>query len=324
MKREVYLKSIIQNLSILKYQVQLSNAINFYDINITAEDFYPGLLNLILDFEFVNANAIEKNATSIDLVDEKNEFAIQVTSDNSSDKIKHTINKFVERKSYNKYKRLVMLILTEKKKYTKDFDTQGKFQFDRKSDIWDIDDLIQKIRFLPIEKIKEINEYLQKEIDAKCESVGNSECNEVETILDLIEFISGHKQVKEVRDVVVDPEYKIDRRFREFASNLRGQYVRLLSLYGNALEEVLNVYGRDEAQDIVTVIYLQDISIKFLDEYGDNPVKALAALTDYFEEKLSTNGKKYDCMAIKFYLLNELINCSVFPNERGEYSGSEF
>ena len=42
-----------------------------------------------------------------------------------------------------------------------------------------------------------------------------------------------------------------------------------------------------------------------------------------FEEKLSTNGKKYDRSAIKFYLVNEMIKCRVFPNEGSEYDADK-
>ena len=53
-------------------------------------------------------------------------------------------------------------------------------------------------------------------------------------------------------------------------------------------------------------------------------MEALNKLVNFFEIKLGKNGKKYDKAAIKFYLINELIKCNVFPNERSEYDGSEF
>ena len=75
------------------------------------------------DFELKNANTIEKNAPGIDLIDEKNKISIQVTSDNSSEKIKHFIEEFISNRSYEKYDRMVMLILTRKKNYTTPFNT---------------------------------------------------------------------------------------------------------------------------------------------------------------------------------------------------------
>ena len=64
-------------------------------------------------------------------------------------------------------------------------------------------------------------------------------------------------------------------------------------------------------------------SVQFLEEEQDNPIAALNKLVTYFETKLSANGKKYDRSAIKFYLVNEMIKCRVFPNERSEYDAGK-
>ncbi len=323
MNREVYLKNIADSLALLSTQVSIRNAINLYDINIVAEDFYPGLLNLIYDYQLENANNVEKNASGIDLIDKINRISIQVTSDKSSKKIKHTIEEFNKNERYKEYDRLVVLILVEKTKYTAVFDTAGKFVFDKDVDIWDRNDLITEIRGFDIHKLKKINDYLQAELNEKYANSSINEANEVETIIDLIEYISGHKQVKKLIDVEIDPDYKIFNRFKEFASSLIEQYMALLSLYGSALENVYVTLGIDQAQDLVTMFYLQEISMRFLEDANNNPTKALDTLVEYFENKLSTNGKKYDRMAIKFYLVNEMIKCSVFPNERSEYYDSK-
>lgn len=319
LNRELYLKNIADSLALLSQQVTVRNAINLYDINIVAETFYADLLNLIEDFELKNANTIEKNAPGIDLIDEKNKISIQVTSDNTSEKIKHSIEEFISNRSYEKYDRMVMLILTRKKNYTTQFNTRGLFQFDKSNDIWDITDLIKKVSALDTEKIKKINDFLQHELNDKYSNVQTTEASEVETIMDLIEFISNHKKItSQERDVIVDPEYKINQRFKEFADSLITQYTSMLGVYGTALKEVETIQGSDDAQDIITMLYLQDISVQYLDMANNDPTKALNALVDFFGGKLSTNGKKYDSRAIKFFLINEMIKCSVFPNERGK------
>lgn len=121
-KKEMYLKDIADNLALLSREVEILNCVNFYDINIVAEDFFAELLNLIYGYNLKNLNVVEKNAIAIDLFDEKKRLCIQVTSDNSSEKIKETIHKFIEKLNYSKYDRLVVLILTKKKKYTTAFD----------------------------------------------------------------------------------------------------------------------------------------------------------------------------------------------------------
>lgn len=320
--KEVYLKSVASSLTLLSKEIEIYNAVNLYDINIVAEDFYAELLNLIYGYNLKNVNIIEKNAPAIDLIDEKARISIQVTSDNTSDKIKHTISEYIKNESYKKYDRMLVLILTEKKKYTTDFDTQGKFSFDKRNDILDTKDLIKVIRGLSTSKIKEIDEFLDRELCQKVYRVQETQASEVDTIIDLIEYISKHKKVKNKVDVVIDPDYKIYNRFREFANRLISEYTSLLTIYGEAIIAINEIIGSDAAQDIITIIYLQDISIQYLDKCSDDPVKALNELVTYFEEKLSLNGKKYDRAAIKFYLVNEMIKCRVFPNKRSEYNGN--
>lgn len=323
MNKEVYLKNIAENLALLSREVSILNAVNLYDINIIAEDFFPGLLNLIYGYELKNANHLEKNAPAIDLIDQKNRIAVQVTSDNSSTKIRHTIEEFNKNQAYHLYDRLVVLILTQKKKYSSNFDTQGLFSFEKARDIWNVEKLIKDIRELETEQIKKISDYLSEELCNKYYSVRETQAGEVDTIIDLIEYISQHRKVNKDRETTVDPEYKIYKRFKNFADKLITEYTTLYTIYGEALNIVNETLGIDEAQDIIIMFYLQDISVQFLKEEYDNPIAALNKLVTYFEEKLSTNGKKYDRSAIKFYLVNEMIKCRVFPNERSEYDAGK-
>ena len=323
MNREIYIKNVTDSLSLLSTQVSLRNSINLYDINILSEDFYSGLLNIIFDKNLINVNTIEKNAAGIDLIDNENKFSVQVTSDNSSEKIKHTIEEFIENKSYLKYDKLLILILTSKKQYRTVFDTKGFFTFG-KDDIWDVKDLISKIRTFSIDKLKKINDFINIELNEKYEKTICTEAGEVETIIDLIEFISSNKKVSPIRDTVVDPEYKINHRFKEFSESIKSQYMQLLGVYGVALAEIEKINGMDEAQDIVTKMYLQDISIEYLYNANMNPLQAITSLVDFFEKKLRSNGKKYNKMAIKFFLIDSLIKCNVFPNERSMYNDSKY
>ena len=92
MNRELYMKSITEKLTLYKLETSELDKINLYDINITSENFYAGLLNLIMGWNLRNVNFSEKNTPGIDLVDDDNKITVQVTSNNTSDKIKHTID----------------------------------------------------------------------------------------------------------------------------------------------------------------------------------------------------------------------------------------
>ncbi len=317
---EIYIKSIGTALALLSKEVEILTCVNFYDINVMAEDFYAQLLNKIYGYNLCNLNAYKKNAPAIDLGDKKKRLSFQVTSDNDSDKIKETIRKFIEHNQYLTYDRLVVLILTKKKNYSTKFDTQNIFSFDKEKDIIDYTDLIKDIKLKGTTALRDISQFLEDELVGNLQQTKTTQPSEVETIIDLIEYITKNREKKKKRDTVVDPEYKIEKRFKEFADRIKGNYITLYTLYGEALNMVNTMLEIDEAQDIITVMYLQDISIKKLDEASNDPIKALENLVNYFEGKLSENGKKYDRGAIKFYLVNELIKCNVFPNERNDYN----
>ena len=77
--------------------------------------------------------------------------------------------------------------------------------------------------------------------------------------------------------------------------------------------------GIDEAQILISDYFLQDISVQYLNEENNDPVKALQNLVSYFEKKISNHGKKYDLKAIEFFLVDQIIKCNIFPNIKGVY-----
>lgn len=160
----------IKRCSELLYQlcddVQRLNNLNYFDMNITCEYFYIHLLNCIFGWNLRNENFTQKNASTIDLVDNDNRIAIQVTSNKSANKIHNTLKSFRETKLYEKYDRLIFIVIVKKKSYSANFgtDIQGAFLFDEKRDIYTMDKLIRKIQDLGYQKVAEICEYLEFEL----------------------------------------------------------------------------------------------------------------------------------------------------------------
>ena len=112
------------------------------------------------------------------------------------------------------------------------------FSFEKERDIWDVEKLMQDVRELETEQIKAISNYLSAELCNKYYSVKETQASEVDTIIDLIEYISQHRKVKKPCETTVDPEYKIYKRFRDFADRLIAEYTTLYTIYGEALKIV--------------------------------------------------------------------------------------
>lgn len=90
-------------------KVKLHNDLNLQDINIHLENFFRDILNVLYkDREFINLNEFDNNFTAIDLGDNINQMAFQVTSTSSLSKVRKTIKKY---KSEYGYEKIVMLYL---------------------------------------------------------------------------------------------------------------------------------------------------------------------------------------------------------------------
>lgn len=122
-----------------------------------AEDVLVPIMRLACGWENLrNLNVTERrNYPAIDLADDTELIAIQVTVTPGSDKIKETLEKFVRHQLYKTYDRLIVYILTERQNtYSgRGFEdiVQNQFSFDKNDDIWDYRDLLKRINSVPLE-----------------------------------------------------------------------------------------------------------------------------------------------------------------------------
>lgn len=150
-------------------QVHGATAMGRTDINHIAETILIPLFSEVFNLRHLkNLNETEqRNFPGIDLADEVERIAFQVTSTSNSTKVKNTLQKFVDHKLFKKFDRLVIYILTEKQGsysgqgYEEIID--GTFQFNKATDIIDYRDVLSAIatfqqdKALLIERILEAN-----------------------------------------------------------------------------------------------------------------------------------------------------------------------
>jgi len=139
----------------------------FLDINRVSEDVLVPLFAEVYGYAHLkNLNADGESYPGIDLGDKIARVAFQVTSERSSQKIKKTLETFVQQKHYKQYRHLVIYIITEKQgSYTGsgwNKITGRKFTFDKERDIRDSSDLLKAIRHLPIEKVQRVEALLEQ------------------------------------------------------------------------------------------------------------------------------------------------------------------
>ncbi len=314
MNRQSYQKSIINSLTWLSTQVTVNNKLNLTDINVHSENFYRDLLNLAFDYNLININIIDPNAAAIDLGDEANKFAIQVTSTSALAKTKHTVNKFIEKSLHKKYERLVILNITEKTTHTMPTVGDMTYNLNTKDDIWDIGDLSKMINNLDLPKIQQISNFLNQQLYMKpTESLPRN----VETILRLIELISDEKHPSAGEGFLDEPfpDEKINKRFAEHSDFLKQEYLTLYQDYGAVLDSVEQESDIGQVKIRRVAQHLRMHSDRVLTECDGDPQKALTKLIDHFIYMLNENSFKADTGAAQFYIVKQLIKCNVFPNK---------
>ena len=164
LKKEILLKSIVQELVALEQYIESMGLLGLYDSHIIAEDFIAGLLNLVFGYRLENLNYIHQNQPGIDLGDRSKGVAFQVTAEKTGRKIQETIDTFVDKQLYVQYSELYFLILVRKQSSYSAVTTGGHFSFDPERHVLDFGDLKKAIRTCPVDKLGQIYDFLQQEI----------------------------------------------------------------------------------------------------------------------------------------------------------------
>jgi hypothetical protein len=157
-------EDILLSLSVLRYIIKSRSKRGLYDLNKQSESFFANVLNLTEGWNLKNLNHATKDHPAVDLGDESSGICIQVTSENRAEKIHLTLSHLLSKNLDKKYSRLIIFILSEKKNYKSEFASTNYLNFNKKSDIWDIDDLLERIEKLSLEKLDALQQYLSKEL----------------------------------------------------------------------------------------------------------------------------------------------------------------
>lgn len=154
---------ITEKLGWLKNYIELNNIIHLNDINIASEDFFCTLLNLVYEYNLINLNKEVLNYPGIDLGDTNQKVSVQVTSERTRKKVQDTLDTFNKKNYIVSFNRLIFFVIGKKPMFRKPLDS-GHLSFDSSKDIIDIAQLVRDISKLEEHKIKEVCDYLNKNL----------------------------------------------------------------------------------------------------------------------------------------------------------------
>ncbi|QGY01606.1 SMEK domain-containing protein [Methylobacterium mesophilicum SR1.6/6] len=155
-------------------QVELATAQGRTDINLALEDAFIPILKSIYNLpQLVNLNRKQKNYPGIDLGDDHDRVAFQITSTTTLDKVKGTIRQFMDRAYYNDFDELFILMLSRKQaSYSQPSVNElltDQFAFNCKKHIIDLSDLLGQVSGLRLaaqERVLAEFRHILGEIDA--------------------------------------------------------------------------------------------------------------------------------------------------------------
>jgi hypothetical protein len=313
--RKTSMDSIIERLSYIKSQVEISTSQNLTDINIYSENFFRDLLNLVLGHHFQNINIDQKNAAAIDLGDKAAKIAVQVTSTNEFSKIEKTVTKFNEKKLYKTYDKLKIVIVGSKKTYKKkEIGDSSMHELNVAKDVWDISALVGLIGDKSVKEIQEVKNFLEEQVQFISK---NHVSKEIATFENLILLLSdeNHPAIGSGFLEEPDPDFKINKRFADHAVLLTREFQDLFIEYGEVLSDVRQHSELGQPKLRRLGMYLKTHSDQVLTDCDGDPKAALKLLVQDFENLMGNKKKDYDVTAIRFFLIDELIKCNVFPNK---------
>lgn len=313
LNREIYIIGITNRLAELSRRLQVRNSLNLVDLSVHSEAFYKRVLNLIYGWNLISSNTAQPNADTIDLEDPLQRVAIQVTAQSSLSKVRDATASFERKAHYQRFNKFVVLRIGHNPETKPEkIPLGGGLQFCTKQDIWDVTTLGRVLLDRDVEVLKDLHNYLEAEFDGK---VSPTVASEMRTFFRIIEVMSEAVDNEAASDFTEkpDPQGKIARRFAANESKFLEEYVTGMAEYKPALDRAKVDLHVGSIRERRLGRHLRYWSDNVLGDFEGDAVAALRHLCAEIEKRISEQGVSFDIGAIRYYLLDQLVVCNVFP-----------
>lgn len=138
---------------------------NLNDGAVDSEGFFRNLLNLLYGFNLSKENIESANNDTIDLHCIEQSLCLQVTAQNTKQKVDKTIVHFIKKERYKIYKKLYFLILDHDKKFR--YNTEKLSEYNVEIKFIDYSTIFQKliVDFDSFDKMFEVYDFVMKDLD---------------------------------------------------------------------------------------------------------------------------------------------------------------
>ncbi len=173
LEREQLLKLIVARLSWLATECELRGFLHLFDANTISHELFRRLLNELFGLQLIQTDQISQNFPAIDLGDEVNRQAFQVTTEHDGAKVQKTVDTYVKHGLSNRYGHLRIQVIGRKQKSYKTVKVPDGVDFDPEVDVVDLRDLLLAIEKQDTEKLRAIAKIIDEEIKAPRDEDGD-------------------------------------------------------------------------------------------------------------------------------------------------------
>ena len=308
-----YLSKIVVNLNSLAFFINKSNVLGLTDGNKLSENFFRDLLNDTFGYNLKNLNNDNPNCAGVDLGDEKEKICIQVTSDNSSEKIQESINKTENDGRHNNYDRIVIMIIG--------YNTT-RFKFNFKKDIWDLSDIARKIQDSnDIGIATKVSDFLDSQLDPVI-GINPIILNDqdmallIDSIYDFLNHIESEDGLK---------KFKLEKREDDFI--IKKNYLNNVDdpLFNNEIKpnlkydsEIADFLGNPINSEYQKKYFIVTSKLQKIYEDGQNDFQGMGELFGYVFNGVAgyNNRSTVDGSKLLVLLHNMYFNCDIGKNPK--------
>lgn len=164
LKRAEALGAISDGLAWIKVACEQRGLLKLFDEHVVAQHFFCRFLNAAFNLCLVEMDKIQANYPAIDLGDSTNRIAYQITSERRSDKVQHTLDKFVEHGLDKRYDAVRILIIGDRQATYNSVVVPPSLQFDCDRDVMGIEELVKQIGNLDSARLENLQAILAEEV----------------------------------------------------------------------------------------------------------------------------------------------------------------
>lgn len=319
MNRSKYFDFIEKKLSELVTSIELRGRLNITNNHLHSENFYQHFFKLIFNYQLIDLNTQQHNASAIDLIDNSQKIILQVSATATTTKINSTLDKLSSK--YNGYHFRFVAIKTDVQKLkTVKYTHIDNLRFSPTEDIIDVSTILKLIKQMQIDQLETVFNFIKKELKSEPDPL-KIETN-LATIINILSKENWNDDISKIEVIPYDIEEKILYNRLQTAKSLindhKIHYPRIEKIYSefdkqgaNKSYSVLNgirtiyhdlmINSKNTLPDQCFLLITEQIYYKVLasDNYSSIP-----------EEELQ--------LCVQILVVDAFIRCKIFENPSGK------